>query len=124
VSLEQGTFWPMHSTTELPVSHVLNASLSLTNAHTHMYTQGACFSRIAPTPVKNPTLVGHSPNALSLLGIFPEEVARPEFVEYFCGNKIMPGSEPASHCYCGHQFGHFSGQLGDWVCTVSDRAIR
>uniref|UniRef100_A0A3B4AR62 Selenoprotein O n=1 Tax=Periophthalmus magnuspinnatus TaxID=409849 RepID=A0A3B4AR62_9GOBI len=25
----------------------------------------------------------------------------------------MPGSEPAAHCYCGHQFGQFAGQLGD-----------
>uniref|UniRef100_A0AAZ3PRT5 Selenoprotein O n=1 Tax=Oncorhynchus tshawytscha TaxID=74940 RepID=A0AAZ3PRT5_ONCTS len=23
----------------------------------------------------------------------------------------MPGSEPAAHCYCGHQFGSFAGQL-------------
>jgi uncharacterized protein YdiU (UPF0061 family) len=26
---------------------------------------------------------------------------------------LLPGSEPAAHCYCGHQFGAFSGQLGD-----------
>ena len=25
----------------------------------------------------------------------------------------MPGSETAAHCYCGHQFGVFAGQLGD-----------
>ncbi len=25
----------------------------------------------------------------------------------------MPGCSSAAHCYCGHQFGHFSGQLGD-----------
>ena len=25
----------------------------------------------------------------------------------------MEGSEPLSHCYAGHQFGAFSGQLGD-----------
>jgi len=35
------------------------------------------------------------------------------FVEYFSGNKLLPGSETAAHCYAGHQFGHFSGQLGD-----------
>ena len=42
-----------------------------------------------------------------------QQVVRPEFVEYMCGNRLLPGSEPAAHCYCGHQFGHFSGQLGD-----------
>ena len=36
-----------------------------------------------------------------------------ELAEYFSGNKMLPGSETAAHCYCGHQFGAFSGQLGD-----------
>ena len=84
--------------------------------------QGACYSRVDPTPVKNPTLVAHSPMALSLLDITPAEVAKPEFLEYFSGSRTLPGSEPASHCYCGHQFGYFSGQLGDgcaqWVCIL------
>ncbi|KAJ1517906.1 hypothetical protein HMI55_005016 [Coelomomyces lativittatus] len=35
------------------------------------------------------------------------------FVEYFSGRKLIPGSEPWSHCYGGHQFGYFAGQLGD-----------
>lgn len=37
----------------------------------------------------------------------------PSFVEHFSGNRLLPGSETAAHCYAGHQFGHFSGQLGD-----------
>ncbi|CAI8030743.1 Protein adenylyltransferase SelO-1, mitochondrial [Geodia barretti] len=74
---------------------------------------GACFSRVRPTPLSNPRLVVHSPSALHLVGLSPDQLSRPGFVEYMSGNKILPGSEPASHCYCGHQFGHFSGQLGD-----------
>ena len=74
---------------------------------------GACYSRVDPTPVKAPKLVAHSDEALDLLGLSPSEVARAEFVEYFGGCRVLPGSEPAAHCYCGHQFGHFSGQLGD-----------
>lgn len=31
----------------------------------------------------------------------------------YLGNKLLPGAEPAAHCYCGFQFGYFSGQLGD-----------
>lgn len=41
------------------------------------------------------------------------QVQDPSFVEYFSGNRLLPGSETAAHCYAGHQFGHFSGQLGD-----------
>ena len=66
-----------------------------------------------PTPVKNPALVAHSLPALTLLGLPPTEAGRPELLEYFSGNWLLPGSEPAAHCYCGHQFGLFSGQLGD-----------
>ncbi len=38
--------------------------------------EGACFSRVAPTPVANPQLVVASPDALSLLDIDPSEVGR------------------------------------------------
>ena len=27
------------------------------------------------------------------------------------------GSKPLAHCYCGHQFGNFAGQLGDGRAT-------
>ena len=74
---------------------------------------GACFSRVKPDPVKNPKLVASSPSAMALLDLEESELQRPEFLEYFSGNKLLPGSEMAAHCYCGHQFGYFSGQLGD-----------
>lgn len=44
----------------------------------------------------------------------------------------MPGSQTAAHCYCGHQFGHFSGQLGDgaaiylgevWQCSFAASSL-
>lgn len=80
---------------------------------------GACFSKVKPTPVSNPQLVAASLPALSLIDIDPKQVERADFAEFFSGNKLLPGSETAAHCYCGHQFGYFSGQLGDgaamWV---------
>ncbi|XP_074652979.1 protein adenylyltransferase SelO, mitochondrial-like isoform X2 [Tubulanus polymorphus] len=75
---------------------------------------GSCFSRLRPTPVEKPKTVAYCSNAMRTLLDLPEsELERPEFAEYFSGNKLLPGSEPAAHCYCGHQFGYFSGQLGD-----------
>ncbi|XP_069119785.1 protein adenylyltransferase SelO, mitochondrial-like [Argopecten irradians] len=74
---------------------------------------GACFSKMKLSPVENPTLVCHSSSALALLDLKETEVQQKDFCEYFAGNKLLPGSEPAAHCYCGHQFGYFSGQLGD-----------
>ena len=33
-------------------------------------------------------------------------------MRYFIFSEF-PGAEYAAHCYCGHQFGQFAGQLGD-----------
>uniref|UniRef100_A0A672UY29 Selenoprotein O n=1 Tax=Strigops habroptila TaxID=2489341 RepID=A0A672UY29_STRHB len=78
---------------------------------------GACFSRVRPTPVQNPRLVAMSLPALALLGLEEpagdREAAEAEAALYFSGNRLLAGSEPAAHCYCGHQFGSFAGQLGD-----------
>ncbi|XP_050405227.2 protein adenylyltransferase SelO, mitochondrial-like [Patella vulgata] len=74
---------------------------------------GACFSKVKPIPVKNPVLVAYSASAMELLDLSQEELDRTDFAEYFSGNKLLPRSDPAAHCYCGHQFGYFSGQLGD-----------
>uniref|UniRef100_A0A7S3GPP3 Selenoprotein O n=1 Tax=Spumella elongata TaxID=89044 RepID=A0A7S3GPP3_9STRA len=76
----------------------------------------AIFSLAEPTPVVKPVLVAASANVLAgLLGLEPPHNSAEEDVlaEYFGGNKIIPGSRPAAHCYCGHQFGNFAGQLGD-----------
>lgn len=87
---------------------------------------GACYSRIKPTPIGNPQLVIASKDALKLAGIDVwrqesdtnesvkgELVSVDELVPFLAGNELFPGSETAAQCYCGHQFGYFSGQLGD-----------
>ncbi|XP_052008434.1 selenoprotein O1 isoform X2 [Xyrauchen texanus] len=76
--------------------------------------RGACFSRVLPTPLNKPKFVAVSGPALALLGLNANDVLKdPLGPEYLSGSKLMPGSEPAAHCYCGHQFGQFAGQLGD-----------
>lgn len=76
--------------------------------------KGACFSRVKPQPLTNPRFVAVSHEGLALLGLNGEEVVDdPLGPEYLSGSKVIPGSEPAAHCYCGHQFGQFAGQLGD-----------
>ncbi|KAG6591034.1 putative selenoprotein O [Phytophthora cinnamomi] len=87
----------------------------------------ACFSRVEPTPIANPELVVTSPNTLLLAGIELIQGDDQEnsggisddlqpidaLVPILAGNELLPGSETAAQCYCGHQFGFFSGQLGD-----------
>ncbi|XP_034719146.1 selenoprotein O2 isoform X2 [Etheostoma cragini] len=76
---------------------------------------GACFSRIRTLqPLLRPTLVAQSVSALALLGLSERDVlSSPLAPEYLSGSRLLPGSEPAAHCYSGHQFGLFAGQLGD-----------
>eukprot|EP00955_Chlamydomonas_euryale_P094985 364904-Chlamydomonas_euryale.AAC.25 len=39
------------------------------------------------------------------------------------GCRVLPGSEPAAHCYAGHQFQMFSGQLGDGAAMYLGEVI-
>lgn len=79
--------------------------------------------RVKPTPLPAPYLVSFNESAAELIGLDPREAAKPEFVEYFTGNKLLPGSEPVSAIYAGHQFGHFVQQLGDGRAILLGEAI-
>lgn len=84
--------------------------------------RAACFSRAQPQPLLSPRFVAVSPRAVALLGLSAEDVLEdPHGAEYLSGSRVLPGSEPAAHCYCGHQFGMFAGQLGDGaVCYLGE----
>ncbi|HIA00717.1 MAG TPA: YdiU family protein, partial [Myxococcales bacterium] len=73
----------------------------------------ACFSRVAPTPVKAPSLVAISPEVAELIGISPKDVEAEEVASVMSGNQILPGMDTYAACYGGHQFGNWAGQLGD-----------
>lgn len=70
-------------------------------------------TRLEPTPLPQPYLVSFNVQAAKLIDLDPVEAERAEFAEYFIGNRLLPGSEPLSTLYAGHQFGHFVPQLGD-----------
>ncbi len=74
---------------------------------------GACYSRVAPTPVASPRLIAWSREVAGLLDLSPEEVQSPGFAEVFAGNRTLAGMQPYAACYGGHQFGQWAGQLGD-----------
>jgi len=69
--------------------------------------------RVKPTPFPNPYVVSVNPGAAGLLNLDPGEFTRSDFAEYFCGAKLLPGSDPIAMLYSGHQFGHYVPQLGD-----------
>jgi uncharacterized protein YdiU (UPF0061 family) len=73
----------------------------------------AAYSRVRPTPVKDPRLVACSADMARTLGLDPQWGGSEEFVQVFSGNRLLPGMEPFAMCYGGHQFGSWAGQLGD-----------
>ena len=69
---------------------------------------GAAYTRVEPTPVAAPRLLGWSERLGEYLGI-----ARPADAEALAGNRVLPGMKPYAARYGGHQFGTWAGQLGD-----------
>ncbi len=71
------------------------------------------YSRICPTPLPDPYLVAYSPEALRLIDLDEAEIHRPDAIEAFAGNRLMPGMDALAALYAGHQFGQYVPQLGD-----------
>ncbi|GGC53694.1 protein adenylyltransferase SelO [Chelatococcus reniformis] len=71
------------------------------------------YERVAPTPVEAPRLIRLNRPLARELGLDPDLLAQPEWVEVLAGKRIAGGSEPIAMAYAGHQFGHFVPQLGD-----------
>ena len=83
----------------------------------------ALFTKVDPTPLKSPKLLSISSALTQCIDLdintkTDDEKSMNEFTEIFAGNieminKLIPNCTPYSHCYVGHQFGNFAGQLGD-----------
>jgi serine/tyrosine/threonine adenylyltransferase len=75
--------------------------------------RNAAYSRVDPTPVREPRLLGWSDDLGDLLGIARPESATGIEAKVLAGNTVLPGMRPYAARYGGHQFGNWAGQLGD-----------
>lgn len=73
-------------------------------------TPGVLYSKAVPTPVPKPELIAWSTELADSLGIASPTA---EDIQILGGNLITPSMSPYAACYAGHQFGNWSGQLGD-----------
>lgn len=62
--------------------------------------------------VPSPELVIANQALAKSLGLDPEQLDSPEFLQIFAGNHFPEGSFPLAQAYAGHQFGQFT-MLGD-----------
>ena len=67
----------------------------------------AFYTRLAPTPVKTPTMIAWNDALAAELGITGQDA------DVFGGNTVPDGAEPLAQLYAGHQFGSYNPQLGD-----------
>ena len=106
---------PLTSVDEIRFDNRFTASLPADpdTSNTRRQVAGACFSRVLPASAPEPVLLAHSTEVADLLGFAPELVAGPRFAAVFAGSTVLDGMDPHAHCYGGHQFGSWAGQLGD-----------
>ncbi|HET8707325.1 MAG TPA: YdiU family protein [Pseudomonadales bacterium] len=71
------------------------------------------YTKLQPTALHAPYLVSFSEDVAELIGLDANEKNRQAFVDYFSGQRLLPGSEPLAMVYSGHQFGAYNPQLGD-----------
>jgi uncharacterized protein YdiU (UPF0061 family) len=86
--------------------------------NTYARLPDAFHDRPMPAPFPQPYRVAFNERAAALIGLHPEEADRAEFVNAFTGQVPLPGMEPVSMIYAGHQFGVYVPQLGDGRAVV------
>ncbi len=75
--------------------------------------QDAGYTRVDPTPVRAPRLIGWADAVADLLGLDARARGLDETAQVLGGNLVLPGMQPYAARYGGHQFGNWAGQLGD-----------
>lgn len=88
-------------------------SIELNFKNTFIHLNEDFFQIKAPDPVVEPYLAGFNPLGAELIGLGQGISSQPEFIEYFSGNKLLPGSQPLAMSYSGFQFGSYNPRLGD-----------
>ncbi|AMJ64572.1 protein adenylyltransferase SelO [Hymenobacter sp. PAMC 26628] len=73
---------------------------------------GYCYSRVVPTPVRDPHLLAWSAELGAYLGL-AKPAERGPAVDALAGNLVTGSMKPFAARYGGHQFGNWAGQLGD-----------
>ena len=74
---------------------------------------GSFYARVLPSSASAPGLIKLNRSLATLIGFDPETLETPEGIAVLAGRHIPAGADPIATAYAGHQFGHFTPQLGD-----------
>lgn len=71
------------------------------------------YEKLTAVPFKNPRILYWNTNLAESFLISEKNVSIEELALIFAGKNIPAGTTPIAQAYAGHQFGHFTPQLGD-----------
>ncbi|WP_247596826.1 protein adenylyltransferase SelO [Hydrogenophaga sp. PAMC20947] len=66
-----------------------------------------------PSPAPQPSWLALNTELAQALGLNADAIAGADGLAVFSGQALPTGASPVAQAYAGHQFGHFSPQLGD-----------
>ncbi|KAF4677935.1 hypothetical protein FOL47_008039 [Perkinsus chesapeaki] len=117
--LERLDFSPCRVFEQLPVDRKLHEGVP----NQPRPVANSIYALVPIQPLEKPKTVCVSPSAFRQIGVMhgldDYEKLDETFAKYISGSLRIPNSpEPAAHAYCGHQFGYFSGQLGDGAAVL------
>lgn len=81
--------------------------------NTYARLPGAFYAHVQAEHSPTPELLAWNQELAEQLGLGELGDDPKLLAEWFSGNALLPGSEPIALAYAGHQFGHYSPQLGD-----------
>lgn len=83
---------------------------------------GDFYSNAVPANCSAPRLIKINHDLAAQLGFNLGESESEKIANIFCGNELMPSSEPIALAYAGHQFGHLA-RLGDGRAILMGEVI-
>lgn len=81
--------------------------------NTYVLLPDTFYSESGGSYFSDPQLLAYNEDLAKELGIDLKDKSNDELAEIFCGMKVLKGSCNISMVYSAHQFGYFSGRLGD-----------
>lgn len=85
--------------------------MNITFDNSYANLPDAFYTRLNPTPVKDPQLLAFNTDLAKVLNINASDLS--DAAQIFSGNQIPDGATPLAQLYAGHQFGNYNPQLGD-----------
>jgi uncharacterized protein YdiU (UPF0061 family) len=102
-----------HEASKANTETVGKAALSFAFDNSYARLPERFYAALPPQSVAQPKLIRLNHALAEELGLDLETISPSDLAAIFAGNRVPEGAEPLAMAYAGHQFGHYTPQLGD-----------